>query len=495
MYVLFTLSRIPMPSFFQRAKNFINGLSRRTIIISAIVAAIVILIIYKSAHKTPPATVEATIANVVEEVTLSGSVKSASAVDLAFADGGRISRVLVSEGDHVKKGQLLAQVDIADLAANLRDARAALDIARATKSSNATNLETVTNQQNTLVQNAYNALLNSSITAYPNSSWSLNETAPVISGTYLLGREGTIEISTYGSGAATGVSFSTKGLVETVGQATDVSSQPIGNSGLTIQFPKPKAGLEWIISIPNKQASNYVTNYNAYQAAKTARDQAIAAAESSVIANGGSSISDAQIAQAQARIDSINAQIARRSIYAPFDGIVANMNLKPGATVSVSATAGASSTITLLSDSDYQAVLKVPELSVGKLSVGQHVDITLDAYGSDVAFPGTILSIDPAETIVDGVPVYQTKVAFDQNDDRIRSGMTATAKIVTGQKDGVVAIPASAIQTDKDGTFVVVRIDDKESKRRIKTGLRGSDSMVEITEGVTAGDRIVTPTN
>ena len=46
----------------------------------------------------------------------------------------------------------------------------------------------------------------------------------------------------------------------------------------------------------------------------------------------------------------------------------------------------------------------------------------LDAYGADVPFAGKITSINPAETIVDGVPVYETKVAFAAVDPRIRSG-------------------------------------------------------------------------
>ena len=208
-----------------------------------------------------------------------------------------------------------------------------------------------------------------------------------------------------------------------------------------------------------------------------------------VSTDSSSSVAAAQIQQAQASIDSINASIEKRTITAPFDGVVANLTMKPGATASLGTNGTTTATITLISQNDYQVILKVPELSVGKLSVGQHVAINLDAYGSEV-FPGTIVSIDPAETVVDGVPVYQTKVNFDKNDPRIRSGMTATATVVTNEHDGVIAIPASALTTKNGTSTVQIVTDDKSKTVTVTTGLRGSDSMIEITSGISAGDKV-----
>jgi HlyD family secretion protein len=127
----------------------------------------------------------------------------------------------------------------------------------------------------------------------------------------------------------------------------------------------------------------------------------------------------------------------------------------------------------LFLENDYEVTLKVPEISVAKLSVGQEASINLDAYGKDVVFLGKITSINPAETIVDGVPVYETKVSFVDTDPRIRSGMTATAMIIANQKNNVVTIPANYIHTDKDGSYVYILNDEKTEKRVVTTGLRG----------------------
>lgn len=69
--------------------------------------------------------------------------------------------------------------------------------------------------------------------------------------------------------------------------------------------------------------------------------------------------------------------------------------------------------------------------------------------------------------------------------------MTATATITAQQKNDVVMIPASYIHTDASGSYVYVIItDDKTEKRAIVSGLRGSDSMVEVVKGLSEGDRV-----
>ena len=51
-------------------------------------------------------------------------------------------------------------------------------------------------------------------------------------------------------------------------------------------------------------------------------------------------------------------------------------------------------------------------------------DVTLDAYGSGVIFQARVDIIDPAETVLDGVPPYKVTLDFVSADPRIRSGMT-----------------------------------------------------------------------
>ena len=469
-----------------------------------IIAVIVIIFLVRKGDTTTSGTVAtATESNIVQSVVLSGRTQSASAVDLGFAAQGRVASVLVTEGNTVKAGQLLASIDHSDLDASLKNAEAALTIAKAGVSNSATNLQAVTIQQNTLVQNAYQNLLSSGLEAVSkNSNTAVTVQPPVISGTYV-GDEGEYDISVYASSSNSGASFTVSGVESGfLGQVSANTPVPLGTKGLYISFPSNGAsyvGTNWVISIPNTRSASYVANESAYTAAQAARDTAIANAQASLVSSSGSSnsIAQAQIDQAQASVDSIIAQINNRKIIAPFDGTVATVNLKPGQTTTTIGTNGTStannSTITLISQNDYQVVLDVPEIDVAQLQVGQSADIRLNAYG-DTVFPGKIISIDPAETMVSGVPVYETKVAFTTADARIRSGMTATATIVTATKNNVVVVPSNFVQTNSDGTSYVYLLDtdNKTKKQPVTTGLRGSDSTTEIVSGLAVGDRVST---
>ncbi len=418
-----------------------------------VVVIIIIVVLGKGSATVPTGITTVSKGDVIDSVVLSGRTASASAVKLGFADQGRVSGVYVKEGDKVSKGQLLASIDTSDLYLN--------------------NISKITKEQDALVANAYRNLLSSGLQVIPENI-SNGIIAATISGIYS-GPEGEYTIRVYGSGTDTGKSFEISGLENgDIQPVTTDTAVPLGSRGLFIQFQGvPDVG-NWTISIPNKRAALYATYFNAYESAKATRDRVIT--------------------DAQASNDAVLSRINKRKIYAPFSGTVASVGVKQGESTSSVDTTDTSSngTITLISENDYEVTLKAPEISVAKLSVGQDVTLNLDAYGKDVVFPGKITSINPAETIVDGVPVYETKVSFVNKDDRIRSGMTATATIIANQKTGVLTVPANYVHTDKDGSYVYVLVDEKTTKQVVVTGLRGSDSSVEIVSGLTEGQQVRT---
>jgi multidrug efflux pump subunit AcrA (membrane-fusion protein) len=147
----------------------------------------------------------------------------------------------------------------------------------------------------------------------------------------------------------------------------------------------------------------------------------------------------------------------------------------------------------LQSTGEYKIEANVPEVDVAKVAVGDPARVTLDAYGSAEFFPATISAIDPAETVIEGVPTYTVTLRFDQKDERIKSGMTANIDIRTDQREGVLYIPARAVLTDADGRRFV-RVPDGLATRDVpvEVGLRGSDGRIEILSGLSEGDVVVT---
>ena len=279
------------------------------------------------------------------------NLKSGETVDLAFPKTGRVNNVSVKNGDHVKKGQILASLDFADVKGALEIAKANyqkilngatgpdVDAARAIVQIAQVNLDTVTKQQSTAVEAAHRNLLSIAPEAVPSVKVD-NYVAPIITGNYILDKEGDINISiSYTNGNS---NFFASGIIGDVnGTVNSTTSQPIGNSGLFIKIPTNISTniSTWIISIPNKNASNYISSYNAYQSALESQKRLIATAEASLEqANATLALKVAKarpedVAAAEGALKVAGAAYDNNFIYAPEDGIINVVNIAKGETV------------------------------------------------------------------------------------------------------------------------------------------------------------------
>jgi len=108
--------------------------------------------------------------------------------------------------------------------------------------------------------------------------------------------------------------------------------------------------------------------------------------------------------------------------------------------------------------------------------------------------PAHVIAVDPAETVLEGVPTYKVTLVFDAPDTRIRSGMTANLDILTHERSGVLEIPFRAIVDDAGNKTVrVVSADGKSyTSVPVTVGLKGSTGTIEVLSGLSAGDKVVT---
>lgn len=453
---------------------------RKKSILGFVILGIIVLILVKNGDSDAvinPYTAD--LKNITDQAVLSGRTESISSVSLGFADSGRVNRVFVTEGQVVKKGQVLAELETGDLTAQLSSAKAELTIARA-------NMKSVNSQQDSLVETAKRALYGS-LEAYPVDIFSPLK-APTIYGSYTGNEVGEYKLEIYASSGNSGASVQYTGLESGVTAVTTDNRVALGTKGLFIQFPSATGYInsKWIIPVPNDRSSSYSVLKNAYDTALASRNVAVG--------NDALSLLQARVDQAAATISQINSAITRRKIVAPFSGTISSVDLKEGeSTIGISK--DTSPGVSMLATDQYKVVIKIPEIDVARITANTPVSINLDAYGPDINFTGTLTAINPAETVVDGVPVYEGTVLFNEKDARIRSGMTATVTIKIGEKDNVIAIPANYIREDKVArkfyvNIVDVQNDNKISEREVKTGIRGSDGLTEIISGIDKGEVI-----
>ena len=191
--------------------------------------------------------------------------------------------------------------------------------------------------------------------------------------------------------------------------------------------------------------------------------------------------------------------LADYTIRAPFDGTLAKVSVKKGD----SASSGAA--VATIITQQQIAEITLNEVDVSKVAVGEKVTLTFDAI-SGLELTGKVATIDSIGTVAQGVVTYTVQIMFDTQDDRIKSGMSVSAAIMTNVKADVLTVPNAAVKTSSNGSYVLM-LDtiptgaDTTSTAGIASltppkqvpvqiGI-SNDTLTEITSGINEGDNVV----
>ena len=201
----------------------------------------------------------------------------------------------------------------------------------------------------------------------------------------------------------------------------------------------------------------------------------------------------AQLRQAQAELNSINNQIEKSKLKSPINGIISKLNFESGEQYLVGRPMA-----TLISGngSQYEIEVDISESDIPKVKIADKVLITLDAFGNDVKFYGSVKFIEPAETVIQDVIYYKVEIVIDNNNENIhlvKPGMTANTDITTNEMKNIIAIPGRAIiDRNGDGKFVKTFNNEIIEERKVKIGIIGDGGKVQIISGLSEGDVVVT---
>jgi HlyD family secretion protein len=208
-----------------------------------------------------------------------------------------------------------------------------------------------------------------------------------------------------------------------------------------------------------------------------------------------------QIEKKEKALAEAKEELADYAIYAPLSGTITNLNVEKNDSVS------AGSAVMTIATNEKVAEITLNEVDAAAVKTGQKATLTFDAI-DDLTLTGTVLEIDAAGTVSSGVVSYGVTIAFDMQDDRVKSGMTVTATIITETKQDVLVVPASIIDLS-GGKYYVQTIKESDissgtsstgvillslpTNQEVSIGL-SDDTLTEILTGLSEGDLIVTKT-
>ncbi len=201
--------------------------------------------------------------------------------------------------------------------------------------------------------------------------------------------------------------------------------------------------------------------------------------------------SQADVAQAEAKLKATRIEQGRVALYAPFAGTVAKIVGERGE-YSTPSPPGVPTppAIDLIDDSCLYVKAPMDEVDAPKIAAGQPVRIRLDALPGK-QLDGTVRRVAPYVTAVEKqARTVDIEVDF-KNPDEARGllvGYSADVEIILDTRPQVLRIPTAAIQ---EGGKVLLVSDGRLEQRAIKTGLSNWEYS-EVSDGLQAGDRIVT---
>lgn len=442
-------------------------------------------------------------------ITYSGEVKAKRQVTVAAKTMGRIEELHVDVGATVKTGEVIGRLESTGLQAQLKQAEAAVDLARAklAQLEAGARPETIAQARATLdsARERYTAMqeggrveavaqaeaalrsaearlaqlkagptpeqlaqAEAAVRAARNQLWSVQAQAD--SAMSKMGSGYTADMKEAQSGAAyEQIAIAESRLAELRAGATQEQI-------VQAQAAVDQARAAWEI------AGKPFTDRDLKQAenAVIAAEQQLRLAENP-FTEVDLEAARAPVAQAQANVELVKAQLADASIVAPMDGTVAERHLSPGALALPGVPI-----VTIISP-DLEVSIAVAESQSGLVHAGQAARITVGAY-PDKGFGGTVSSVAP--TVDPRARTVVAKVSVSDPEGQLKAGMFASVVLTAGEEKAGLLVPTAAVarRGERDIAFVV--LDGRASMREVRLGVRAGDG-AQVLDGLAIGETVV----
>ncbi|GAB6098396.1 hypothetical protein JCM16358_02750 [Halanaerocella petrolearia] len=190
----------------------------------------------------------------------------------------------------------------------------------------------------------------------------------------------------------------------------------------------------------------------------------------------------AQVKQTKTSLNTAKLNLAKTEITAPIAGVIAEVNIEEGETVSAQ-----QPVVSIIDLNPVEIKTYISEQNINKLDIGQEVSINFSALDKELT--GKIKTISPAlDTSKKKFPV---EIRVDNSSQLIKSGMYATVKLKTDVSSGKIVLSKKSI-IQEDGTeYVYIAQNGRAVKKEVTTGLATKEKVV-ILAGVSLGDQVIT---
>lgn len=470
----------------------------------------------------------AKLQTITRSVNISGRVQAKKSISLGFEQTGAIKQINIAVGDQVRKNEELARLNISGIEAQLREARANVDLqeARLAELERGSRPEEILIKERQLeiakellsqaydnvllesresyttaddiIRNTVDTLFNNPRSANPQLKFSLTSDVAV---------ENSLEFKRLqAESMLEGWNSLTSGNITKPNQVSAIASESMANlkkarlllddAALAVNTVTPTQVLTqttidtWktLISTARNTVNSKIQTLQTYiQAINTQMATVLQRENELALAVNGATVEElnqfkAQVNQAKAAVSALQSSLGERILKSPREATVTEIYKEVGEVATAN-----EPVIELITNDDYEIIAEIPEVDIAEIMVGQITQLSFDALPG-IDFMGQVIAIDPAETVKEGVIIYEVTIIPDNPDNRIRPGMTANIEIITATKIDALSIPRRFVNSSNpEKETVTIKTDDEFTTTQVMTGIIGSDSFVEIIDGLQEG--------
>jgi RND family efflux transporter MFP subunit len=197
--------------------------------------------------------------------------------------------------------------------------------------------------------------------------------------------------------------------------------------------------------------------------------------------------------EAKNKLEDAQEKLEDYTIRAPFDGIVTGLSVSAGDSIS------RDDVIATIVSGKMYADISLNEVDAVNVQSGDKATLSFDAI-KDASIAGIVSKIDTIGEVSSNVVSYNAEITFDsQSLEYLKPGMSVDVEIVTEEKEDVIVVPITAVQTLPSGEMVVLiasneALNDATFSRSfqpiaVKVGI-SNDTEIEIVSGLSEGDSI-----
>lgn len=188
------------------------------------------------------------------------------------------------------------------------------------------------------------------------------------------------------------------------------------------------------------------------------------------------------IEQAESAVAIANLQLDDTTVKAPFDGVIAELYITEGSSVSPQ------TPVVLQVSQEVEVSIEVEESRIGQVSRGQNASLQLTAFPGQ-EFPAAVTSVAPVAD--KDTRTFTVKITPVDEVGVLRAGMYANALLLINEKKDTMLLPRDAVTMFNDQEIVYVVNDNTVESREVTTGL-ANDGQIEILSGLEPGETVVT---